>query len=131
MAAKPGVKTSWTRPETTQVQSMLDRGISQREIAHAMGCNQSSISRLAAKLRDRREAFDGSPVLWDVIADDPQAWLREQDNILFALLRLASAYDEKCASGPPGEPRGDWETLVSQRDGVLVAYRVEGDSRKH
>src|SRR5690349_12700846 len=115
MPAKPGTKSRWTTGETDQVKTLLDRGLSQTEIARAMGTSQASISRLAARIRESRQAINASVPPWDVIAADPAAWLREQPDMLTALIRIGASYDAKITSGPPGIDRPDWNLILTQR----------------
>jgi hypothetical protein len=130
MTTKPGTKSHWTIAETEQIKSMLGRGLSQIEIAKAMATSQASISRLAAKIRDSNQAINAAVPAWDVIAANPPAWLREQPDMLTALIRIQPAYEAEVTSGPPGMERRHWHEITSQRDAILAAYRAEKARRE-
>lgn len=129
MAAKPGTKSRWTIAETEQVKAMLDRGLSQTEIARAMATSQASISRLAANIRESSQAMNASVVPWTYIAGHPREWLQAQPDLLTALIRIQAAYNAKAVSGPLGITRPDWEEITGQRDAIMAAYRAEKEYR--
>jgi hypothetical protein len=134
MTAKPGTKSRWTMAETEQVKAMLDRGLTQAEIAKAMATSQASISRLAAKLEAFRRSADNASVTagtWDLIVADPAGWMRQHDNSLTALIGLTGAWEAKVTSGPIGVPRTDWDELIDQRDNVILpAWRAFREASK-
>jgi predicted transcriptional regulator len=53
MGTKSGPKQSQATQQLAQVADMIGRGLSQREIAFALGISQASVSRMAAKLREQ------------------------------------------------------------------------------
>lgn len=117
MTAKPGVKSDVTSPDVNQVREMLDRALSQREIARAMGISQPTVSRIAARLREQREGLSGDAVLWRTIASDPESYLSGQDNLLAAFLCIQQAWIDVCD--------GDIDILAVQKQKVIAAYRAE------
>ena len=48
--SKPGVKPRFNKGEMTKIADMLDRGLSQCEIARVFGVSQSTISRAIGRL---------------------------------------------------------------------------------
>jgi DNA-binding transcriptional regulator LsrR (DeoR family) len=114
MTAKPGTKSRWTIAEIEQVKAMLDRRLSQAEIAKAMAASQASISRLAARIRESGQAVNARVPACDAISADPDAWLRQQPDMLTALIRIGQA---------------DWHE-TSKRDAALAAYRAEKARRE-
>ena len=55
MGTKSGPKQSHATQQLAQVGEMTARGLSQREIAFALGVSQASVSRMAAKLREQSD----------------------------------------------------------------------------
>jgi transposase-like protein len=82
--AKPGVKSRWNDATRKQVAEMLDRGVSQTDIAQAFNTTQQTISRLAQTIKR-----DGALAVHD--ETDPAAFVASFETHLGALVAINRA----------------------------------------
>ena len=59
--SKPGVKPRFNKDEMAKIAEMLDRGLSQAEIARVFGVSQSTISRVIGRLDKRQGNAEPEP----------------------------------------------------------------------
>jgi len=84
--ARPGVKSRWTDATRKQVADMLDKGISQTDIARAFDTTQQTISRLAQTIKR-----EGAEAIHD--ETDPIGYVASFETYLAALQAVTHAHD--------------------------------------
>jgi transcriptional regulator len=103
--ANTGPKTRFGTEQRKAIAEMLDRGMSQAEIARALGTTQPTISRIAKQIKR-----EGVPVAHDT--NDPRQFVASFDSKLECLIAIGQN-----SAGRVSRSALEW------RDSALRAYR--------
>jgi hypothetical protein len=138
---KPGSKAKYSLEDVRRMREMLDRGLSQDEVARAYGASQSTVSRLISTYE--QDAVERQSWTWDDAVADPEGFMALWPNSLQAMraqLWIEETYFKAHRADHPhddrdGEPlrgfgkRCDhmWDEFLQGRAALQAAY----DARWH